>query len=124
MRLADRIMEGVAVPIIAVDANLQILAMNSLARQVFSKVDQDFTIDGLLERVGGLRALLEDVIENGQQAKIKIKPKAGLRSDYSITLKNIGALDDVASPVVVMTFEDRSLFNDLKTMRTGCFLMT
>ena len=119
MRLAVRIIEGLAVPVIAVDANLQVLAMNSLARQAFSDAGQEFSFEGFLNRVRGLRAILQNVINSGAPAKAKIKPKAGFRSDYSITLNNIGVLDDVASPVVMMTFEDRSLFNDLKTMRTG-----
>lgn len=119
MKLADRIIEGVAVPVIAVDADLQVLAMNGLAKKAFAEIGQDFHLDGFLKRVSGLRALLKKVIENAEPATIKIKAKAGFRSDYSITLSNIGALDHVASPVVVMTFEDRSHFNDLKTMRTG-----
>lgn len=119
MRLADQIIEGLAVPVIAVDADLRVLAMNSLAKQVFSETGQDFNFDGFLKRVRGLRGLLQNVIENAEPAKIKVKSKAGFRSDYSITLKNIGTLDNVASPVVMMTFEDRSLFNDLKAMRTG-----
>jgi len=119
MRETERIIEGLAVPVIAVDAKLRILAMNSLAKQAFSKAGNDFVFDHFLGRVSGLRALLERTIENGQPSTIKIRPKAGLRLDYTVTLKNVGALDGVVSPVVVMTFEDRSLLNDLKAMRIG-----
>ena len=119
MRQTERIIEGLAVPIIAVDAKLRILAMNSLAKQAFSESGGEFVFDIFLGRVSGLQTLLERTIENGQPSTTKIKPKAGFRSDYTITLKNIGALDGVDSPVVLMTFEDRSLLNDLKAMRIG-----
>lgn len=119
MRQTERIIEGLAVPIIAVDAKLQFLAMNSLAKQAFSEDGGDFVFDHFVERIDGLQKLLEHTIESGRPSTTKIKPKAGFRSDYNVTLKNIGSLDSVASPVVLMTFEDRSLLNDLKAMRIG-----
>ncbi|MDQ7070978.1 MAG: ATP-binding protein [Rhodobacterales bacterium] len=119
MRLAESIIEGLAVPVISVDVNLRILAINSLAINAFSEADEAFDFDLFLDRVSGLRPLLENTIETAEPAKLKIKPKAGFRSDYSITVKNIGALEGAASPVLVLTFEDRSLFNDLKAMRIG-----
>lgn len=119
MRQTERIIEGLAVPIIAVDAKLRLLAMNSLAKQAFNEAGSDFVFDHFMARVSGLQVVLERTIENGRPSTIKIKPKAGFRSDYKVTLKNIGALNGVESPVVLMTFEDRSLLNDLKAMRIG-----
>jgi len=119
MNEARKIIEGLAVPVIAVNANLELFAINSLAMQAFEGVQLDGGFDDFLERVDGLRALLQDTLQTGQPSNTKIKPKAGFRSDYTITIKNIGTLGGEASPVVLMTFEDRSLFNDLKAMRIG-----
>jgi len=119
MDVPRKIIEGLAVPVIAVNAELQVLAMNSLAIQAFTGLDGKDGFDEFLGRVDGLRTLLQEALEYPQPITTKIKPKAGYRSDYTVTLKNIGALEGLDSPVVLMTFEDRSLFNDLKNMRIG-----
>ena len=119
MDVLRKIIEGLAVPVIAVNAELRVIAMNNLAIQAFTGLEGKDGLDEFLTRVDGLRAVLQDTLEDAQPRITKIKPKAGYRSDYTVTLKNIGALGDVNSPVVLMTFEDRSLLNDLKTMRIG-----
>lgn len=119
MNEAGKIIEGLAVPVIAVTAQLQVLAINSLATQAFSDVQFEDDFDSFLDRIDGLKKLLQKTLKHGQPAKTKIKPKAGFRSDYTITLKNIGTLGGTPSPVVLMTFEDRSPLNDLKAMRIG-----
>ncbi|MCF6233366.1 MAG: ATP-binding protein [Rhodobacteraceae bacterium] len=75
--------------------------------------------DSFLSRITGLEPLLLSTLDDGKTTTAKVKPKAGYRSDYNITIKNIGAIDGVESPVLLMTFEDRSLSNDLKAMRIG-----
>lgn len=103
MNEAGKIVEGLAVPIIAVNANLEIIAINSLAKQAFTGVQLDGGFDGFLGRVDGLKELLRDTLKHGQPSKTKIKPKAGFRSDHTVTIKNIGTLGGQPSPVVLMT---------------------
>lgn len=117
MNEAEKIIEGLAVPVMAVNANLEVLAVNALATKAFDGVTLDGGFDDFLDRVDGLKKRLKATLKSGQPSKSKIKPKAGFRSDYTVTIKNIGTLGGHASPVVLMTFEDRSLSNDLKTMR-------
>lgn len=119
MNMVGKIIEGLAVPVIVVKENLAVLAMNTLAIQAFEDLEQDSGFDGFLAKIDGLKSKLQSTFASGQPTTCKIKPKAGYRSDYSITLKKIGAMDETASPVVMMTFEDRSLYNDLKAMRIG-----
>ncbi len=117
MNEAKKIIEGLALPVIAVNANLEILAVNSLADHAFDGIGHEGGFADFLERVDGLKEHLKSTLESGQPSKTKVKPKAGYRSDYTVTIKNIGTLGGHASPVALMTFEDRTLSNDLKTMR-------
>lgn len=119
MDLVENIIEGLAVPVIAVNAKLQVIAMNALAEQAFENLKKDGQFSKFLARIDGLEALLRATLETGQVSSVKIKPKAGFRSDYAVTIKNIGDLNGGDSAVVLMTFMDRSLLNDMKTMRIG-----
>lgn len=119
MEQVGKIIDGLAIPVMAVNANLQVLAMNTLAKQAFTDLSEGGRFAGFMARIDGLEALLKDTLTSGQTTATKVKSKAGFRSDYIVTMKNIGALQGVDSPVLLMTFDDRSLFNDMKTMRTG-----
>jgi len=119
MNVAGNIIEGLAVPVIAVNANLESVAINSLAKYAFPDLNDEGHFEGFLARIDGLKALLQETLETGQPSVTKVKPKAGYRSDYTVTIKNIGFLEGAGSKVLLMTFEDRSLLNDLKTMRIG-----
>lgn len=119
MSTVGKTIEGLAVPIIAVDANLQIHACNSLAQQAFTGLSAAGGFDSFIARIDGLKGVLLSTLKTGAPTIAKIKPKAGYRSDYSVTIKNIGHINEAGSTVLLMTFEDRSLFNDIKAMRIG-----
>lgn len=119
MNVAEKVIEGIAVPVVAVDANLAMIGINALAKQAFSGLQDTGGFADFLMRVDGLQDQLQHTISTGEPTTCKIKPKAGYRSDYTITINDIGTLSGIETPVVLLTFEDRSLFNDLKTMRIG-----
>ncbi len=115
----EQIIEGLAVPVIAVDENLTIVASNHLARQAFTDLEKPGGVEQFLEKTVGLKHLLVGTMTSGQISTTKIKAKAGYGSDYGVTMKNIGVVDGSDRPLVLITFEDRSGFRDLKAMRTG-----
>ena len=119
MNVAEKVIEGIAVPVIAVNANLKMIGANALAKQAFKGVENPGGFDEFLTRVNGLLEQLQQTISSGQPTTCKIKAKSGYRSDYTITINCIGTLSGSEACVLLLTFEDRSLFNDLKTMRIG-----
>lgn len=117
--MVKNLIESVAVPIIAVCADLTVYAVNDLGRQAFPGITKQGGFADFLKRVDGLQAELEYAIATGKCTESKVKQNAGYRADYAVTIKPVVDAGKQDLPAVLMTFEDRSLFNDLKTMRIG-----
>jgi len=114
-----RIINGIAVPIVAIGVQFELLASNDLSREEFPEFDDETGFDAFLARNEGLKERLQDCLQSGNSRTAKISASSGFRRDYSVTVVNIGNVASKAHPVLLMTFKDRSLQKEVKSMRTG-----
>ena len=114
-----QIVNGIAVPVIAINAQFDLLAANELAREAFPEFDDESGFNAFVIRVDDLQRRLQDCLQTGNSQTAKIAASRGFRRDYSVTVVNIGRVASQVHPVLLLTFKDRSLQKEIKSMRTG-----
>lgn len=117
MNVLKTILDGIAMPVIAVNTDMALVAGNRRAVQAFPGIGDPEYFSGFLAQTNGLRERLNLALASGGGSNIKCKMQDG--SDYSVTVQYIGAVADLEPNLILMTFEDRSQLADLKSMRTG-----
>lgn len=115
MNAIKQIIDGIAVPVLAVKADLSLAAANIAALEEFPELDLADGFKEFLAKATGLQDFLGDVLTG--RGSTKIKAKNGFRRDYLVTILDIG--DFAGSRILLLTFQDESIQKDVKSMRTG-----
>ena len=118
MNFLENLLGGVAVPVVALNRRLIIVAANDPARKVFEQLEVGIEVDKGVSKKRGFRNLLLETFATSVSTSMIIKLKQGFGQEFLATVKLIVPENDEDSRLLLVTFEDRSPLKDVKAMRS------
>lgn len=114
----NNLLDAIAVPVIVLNRELNVVATNRAARQTFTSLRVGDAADRAISRKPGFRRMLLKSLEDSIETSSKIKLKHGFGQEFLATIKPFDPRSGDHSRLLMLTFEDRSPLKDVKAMRS------
>lgn len=111
------ILNGISVPVVALDRNLIVVAANQRAKSAFVDLAIGASADKAISKKNVFRQALVQALEDHNETTCILRIKHGFGSEYLTTIQPVDATDDTAA-LLIVTFQDQSPLKDAKTMRS------
>jgi two-component system, OmpR family, phosphate regulon sensor histidine kinase PhoR len=113
----QNLLNGVSVPLIALDDALTVVCANRSARKSFPGLVDGKTLDKVVSKKGSLRKRLARTLETSAETSLIVKAKAGFGQEFRATMKLVSGAKTVPR-LLLVTFEDRAQAQAVKAMRS------
>lgn len=116
MKTMLAILNGISVPVVALDRDLKVVSANQKADIAFANLALGITVDKAISKKKAFLKALDDVLESDVETTCVLRIKQGFGHEYLTTVQPVGSKD--AEPLLIITFQDQSPLKDAKTMRS------
>jgi two-component system phosphate regulon sensor histidine kinase PhoR len=111
-------LDGVSVPVVVLGGDLTVIGANKRARKTFPRLATGIGVDKAVSKKRGFRKRLLKTLETSAETSTVVKLKQGFGQEFLATIKSINLEGTDAPRVLMITFEDRSPWKDVKAMRS------
>lgn len=114
----ESIFDAVAVPVVGLDSDLCVVSANHEARKVFTGINIGDDVAAAISQKRGLRKLLLKTLGDGADTSAMTAVTEGLGREFRTTIRAVNAPNSGLNIALLLTFEDRTQLQDVKSMRS------
>ncbi|MBL4768310.1 MAG: multicopper oxidase domain-containing protein, partial [Rhodobacteraceae bacterium] len=117
MKTMLSILNGISVPVVALDRDLIVVSANQKAKSAFVDLVLGAPAEKAISKKRVFQRALVQALEDNIETTCIVRIKKGFGHEYLTTIQPIDATDDT-SALLIVTFQDQSPLKDAKTMRS------
>jgi two-component system, OmpR family, phosphate regulon sensor histidine kinase PhoR len=117
MKTMLSILNGVSVPVVALDRDMIVVAANQSAEKAFANLVLGIGANKAISKKKVFLKALAEALETDAETTCILKDKQGFGYEYFTTILPTDASEDT-KPLLIITFQDQSSLKDAKTMRS------
>jgi two-component system, OmpR family, phosphate regulon sensor histidine kinase PhoR len=110
--------EAVAVPVVALDHELTVIAANKSARKAFVGLSDGASAAKAISKKRGFLDRLSRGLEHADEQTLILKTKQGFGQEFLTTIKPLDLGKAGSNARLLLSFQDRTPLKDVKTMRS------
>ncbi|MFT4959460.1 MAG: two-component system phosphate regulon sensor histidine kinase PhoR [Paracoccaceae bacterium] len=117
MKTTLSILNGISVPVVALNRDQIVVAANQRAKSAFIDLELGVPAEKAISKKRVFQLALVQALEDNVETTCILRIKQGFGHEYLTTIQPVDATQDT-SALLIVTFQDQSPLKDAKTMRS------